>query len=1194
MFQQVFKSILLSSLLTFPVSIFYFNLTINVAESRVGIPHQGLIPPNPPYHGLTPPNPPYQENEVENIAIQMTVQISSGDRRGSGIIIKKEGNVYTVLTNRHVISQGNKTTVVTPDGEVVEATPVSEVNLSNLDVFLLRFNSAGSYGIAEFTNPQNLTTNTVIYAAGFPYQTNKFTFVSGSLIESPNMAFKEGYQLGYDLNYDEEIAKGMSGGPILTEQGKVIGINGIHASAVTILYNPFVYANGQAPTAAELDRFTRYNWGIPITNISENIPQYVSFRDGNREQIRTVNPKEGDNTVFNEVKRQAQKFTVRLELLSENSRGSGVIIAKKNNTYYVLSSSHVVEELTKPRNLQVITPDGQIQAANNETVILFRGLDLALIEFNSNKSYEVATLAAHKPNQTGDNFTFVGGFPAETPEQFTFTAGQIFEEQRAVATKVGNTDNLGTGFDLVYTNITQAGMSGGPVLDLRGNVVGIHGRVEGENIIQQATGKRETVILGYSFGVPIASFLGRLESCSISPNQQCPNLTRQSLKLYNSPLPELTFEESQGIRATFPQPVSPTANNPFDWLNYGNQLWRLERYGEAIAAFDRALTLDSEVYLAWYAKAQSYYNSGEYELALAALNRTLELKSDLAIAWTLKGNTLLLLGNNLEAIAAFDRALELSRNNPQQQFSPHMWRGLALDYLGRYEESAESYSRALRIREHSWAYYNRGIVHNSAGKYQEALADYNRAIELNPLYTDAYNNRGIVYENLKEYDLAFADYSKAIEVDPWYSRGYYNRGNIYRERERYQEALADYNQAIELNPEYAVAYYNRGIVHNNLTEYDRAIADYTQVVRLDPQYVNAYYNRGNIYRILEKHQEAIADYTKVIELNPQDVDAYNNRGIVYNNLQDYDRAIADYSKAIELEPNYALAYYNRGNIYRHRQEYEQALVDYNRAIELNPQYPNAYNNRGIVYDMLQRYPEAIADYGKVIELDPEYTNAYYNRGIIYNTLQKYPEAIADYTKAIELAPDYINAYYNRGNTHRSLQQYQQAVLDYTKVIELDPQDADAYNNRGISYHGLKQYEEAIADYNKALTIDPNYGRAYYNRGLSNSALGKYNEAIADYTRAIEVEPNYVSAYYNRGILYYDLEEYQKAIDDYTTAIKINPQHANAYYNRALSYHYLENYTEARKNYQKAAELYQQQGQKEYYQDTINQLNHLPQ
>ena len=53
--------------------------------------------------------------QVDTIAEKITVLIDIPDP-GSGVIIKKEGNTYTVLTANHVVENRNfKYTIVTPD-----------------------------------------------------------------------------------------------------------------------------------------------------------------------------------------------------------------------------------------------------------------------------------------------------------------------------------------------------------------------------------------------------------------------------------------------------------------------------------------------------------------------------------------------------------------------------------------------------------------------------------------------------------------------------------------------------------------------------------------------------------------------------------------------------------------------------------------------------------------------------------------------------------------------------------------------------------------------------------------------------------------------------------------------------------------------------------------------------------------------
>jgi len=46
-------------------------------------------------------------------------------------------------------------------------------------------------------------------------------------------------------------------------------------------------------------------------------------------------------------------------------------------------------------------------------------------------------------------------------------------------------------YEMVYTNITQKGMSGSPVIDTGGRLIGIHAAAEGDSIsINQETGEK--------------------------------------------------------------------------------------------------------------------------------------------------------------------------------------------------------------------------------------------------------------------------------------------------------------------------------------------------------------------------------------------------------------------------------------------------------------------------------------------------------------------------------------------------------------------------------------------------------------------------------------------------------------------------------------------------------------------------------
>ena len=187
--------------------------------------------------------------QLRNIARSITVKITSGDNAGSGVIIKQQGNTYTVITNRHTLKPGKTTRIQTPDTLFHDAT-VLAVDFEDKDVVLLQFRSATQYTVARLGNLATVGEGDSVLAAGFPYDTDELFFTTGELSIIRSVALPRGYQLGYD----NAIEKGMSGGPILTKDGMVIGINGLLADAP--FGNPYLNSEGSGLTDATRDLLT--------------------------------------------------------------------------------------------------------------------------------------------------------------------------------------------------------------------------------------------------------------------------------------------------------------------------------------------------------------------------------------------------------------------------------------------------------------------------------------------------------------------------------------------------------------------------------------------------------------------------------------------------------------------------------------------------------------------------------------------------------------------------------------------------------------------------------------------------------------------------------------------------------------------------------------------------------------------------
>jgi serine protease Do len=217
----------------------------------------------------------------------------------------------------------------------------------------------------------------------------------------------------------------------------------------------------------------------------------------------------------------AKKTVVRI-VSSDGGFGSGVIIGRTEkgtkNIYTILTAAHVVR--TPNVNYRIISPiliDNlgarkrvSINIDSQRNIKKFADVDLATVSFESSYTFAIGTIGNSEYADEGSP-VYVAGFPkpgkAIKRVAFQFTGGMV-------SSRLDESDNdpkeRNDGYDLSYTNVTRAGMSGGPVLDAAGRIVAIHGQGDrnsqgpGEEASGGLANNERT---GFNLGIPIQTFL---------------------------------------------------------------------------------------------------------------------------------------------------------------------------------------------------------------------------------------------------------------------------------------------------------------------------------------------------------------------------------------------------------------------------------------------------------------------------------------------------------------------------------------------------------------------------------------------------------------------------------------------------------------------------------------------------------------
>ncbi|MEC4985124.1 MAG: serine protease [Oscillatoria sp. PMC 1068.18] len=221
------------------------------------------------------------ENKLIEIAQNITVKILSGRSWGSGILIQRQGQVYTIVTNRHVLTPADSYSLQTPDGQIYSAVVADNRRFAGYDLALLQFRSNANYPVAVLGNVASLAVGDEVLATGFPIEGdlpsrtpffvgNKgFMVMKGEVFLLLEQALKEGYQIGYT----NDIRKGMSGGALLNIRGEVIGINGMHA--YPLWGDPYVYFDGSQPSSQLREQMIPLSWGIPVERVTQRLGQSI-------------------------------------------------------------------------------------------------------------------------------------------------------------------------------------------------------------------------------------------------------------------------------------------------------------------------------------------------------------------------------------------------------------------------------------------------------------------------------------------------------------------------------------------------------------------------------------------------------------------------------------------------------------------------------------------------------------------------------------------------------------------------------------------------------------------------------------------------------------------------------------------------------------------------------------------------------
>jgi serine protease Do len=246
---------------SFAIALAYGQFNLNLLNFNLAVEAQSL-----PTLDILPE----AKNGIYQMFKSTTVRVIKANSAGSGVIIDHQENVYSVLTNWHVVSsnvKSSKAMILTVDDEQHQLAEAPR-QIGNADLALLKFYSEAEYPVAQ-VQPIMPKIGDQVYAAGFPLIINQanslnwgneaFRLTHGQISIIPDKSMPQGYQLGYSNN--TEI--GMSGSPIFDEDGALIAIHG-RGKYRDPGFGVYLFEDGSEPSPEQLKKMIESSWGIPL------------------------------------------------------------------------------------------------------------------------------------------------------------------------------------------------------------------------------------------------------------------------------------------------------------------------------------------------------------------------------------------------------------------------------------------------------------------------------------------------------------------------------------------------------------------------------------------------------------------------------------------------------------------------------------------------------------------------------------------------------------------------------------------------------------------------------------------------------------------------------------------------------------------------------------------------------------------
>ncbi len=404
-------------------------------------------------------------------------------------------------------------------------------------------------------------------------------------------------------------------------------------------------------------------------------------------------------------------------------------------------------------------------------------------------------------------------------------------------------------------------------------------------------------------------------------------------------------------RLTEPDVAAFLASKPStanEWVSRGARLMVARRPVEALADFDKALTLEPNSALALASRGLAYLATGRLDRAKADLQQAERLDSRIGPIQSGLGKIAMIEGRHSDAVAMFSREVDLSLFSPD---SALVQRAAAYRAMGQAGKAIADLDEVLkRTPDFFLAHIEKANIYLQAGDRARALEAVDAGLKVISSDPRLHTLRGGLLAMLGRRQESMAAFERSIAIEPT-AEAYLTRAK-YRDAADQAGKFADLDAAEKLEPGDPTPNLMRAEALAEAGEHDKAIEILSRALKAYPAAPPLLAERASAYFRSGRTELAARDFGLI---RKQLTDSNAGEASLLNLLcwtqatlgMALETALADCLGALKLEPGAAAILDSKAFVLLRLKRFGESVENYDLAVKLRPLQADSLYGRGL-------------------------------------------------------------------------------------------------------------------------------------------------------------------------------------------------------------------------------------------------------